>query len=157
MKQTPITLDRTDRAILHALQRDATLSVRALAQRLDLPQSSVWRRLNALEATGIVRARVALLDPARAGVGVCVFVQIDLTGHSPAIRQSFEALVARTPEIMDCFAVTGDFDYTLIVRCASVEDFEELLMHRLLAHDSVANASSQFALRHIKAETALPL
>lgn len=157
MEQTPITLTPLDRQILSELQRDATLSARALADRLNQPQSSVWRRLNGLEKTGIIRSRVALLDPARAGIGVCVFVQIDLTGHSPDIRTAFEALVARTPEIMDCFAVTGGFDYTLIVRCASVAAFEELLMHRILAHDSVANASSQFSLRHIKAQTALPL
>lgn len=157
MKQMPLNLDPLDRDILAALQRDATLSARALAERLGQAQSTIWRRLNSLEQTGIIRARVALLDPTRAGVGVCVFVQINLTGHSPAIRAAFEALVMRTPEIMDCFAVTGGFDYSLIVRCGSVEDFETLLMHHILAHDSVANASSQFALRHIKAETALPL
>ncbi|WP_316015275.1 Lrp/AsnC family transcriptional regulator [Roseobacter sp. HKCCA0434] len=156
-KHSPLTLTELDRAILAALQEDASLSARALAERLGQSQSTVWRRLNGLEEAGAIRARVALLDPARVGIGVCVFVQINLTDHGPRIRQAFEALVARTPEIMDCYAVTGSFDYTLIVRCASVEAFEDLLMHRLLAHEAVANASSQFTLRHIKAQTALPL
>ncbi|RED12299.1 Lrp/AsnC family transcriptional regulator [Pontivivens insulae] len=149
--------DETDRSILHALQRDATLSVRALAEQLGQAQSTIWRRLAALEKAELIRKRVALLDPAKLGIGVCVFVQINLRGHSADIRKAFEALVARTPEIMDCFAVTGSFDYTLIVRTGSVEDFEALLMHRILDHDSVANAASHFSLRHVKHETALPL
>ncbi len=157
VKQSSLSLTELDRLILQALQRDATLSVRGLAEKLDQSQSTIWRRLTSLEKAGAIRARVALLDPARVGVPVCVFVQINLTGHGPEVRKSFESLVERTPEILDCYAVTGTFDYTLIVRCGSVEDFEELLMHRILNHDSVANASSQFALRQIKSETALPI
>ena len=152
-----INLDETDRAILNALQRDATLSVRALAEHLNQSQSTLWRRMSALEKADLIRRRVALLDPAKVGIGVCVFVQINLRGHSADIRKAFEALVERTPEIMDCFAVTGGFDYTLIVRTRTVEDFETLLMQRILDHDSVANAASHFSLRHIKHETALPL
>jgi DNA-binding Lrp family transcriptional regulator len=150
-------LSKSDRAILTVMQADATLSLRDIAERVAMSQSTVWRRIQDLEARGVIARRVTLLDPAKAGMGVCVFVQVNLRAHDLETRTGFERMVAACPEILNCYAVTGGFDYTLIIRAESVEAFETLLMERILAHPGVANSASQLALREVKHETALPL
>ena len=153
----PITLTETDRAVLRAVQKDAGATVRDLAERLGMSPSTVSRRLSELEEVGAIQRRVALLDPNKVGFPVCVFVAVDLVDHAPETRASFERLVHGTPEILECFSVTGTHDYTLIIRTHSVGEFEQILMERILAEDSVAQASSQIALRQHKYSTALPL
>ncbi len=153
----PITLTETDRAVLRAVQKDAGATVRDLAERLGMSPSTVSRRLSELEQVGAIQRRVALLDPDKVGFPVCVFVAVDLVDHAPETRASFERLVHGTPEILECFSVTGTHDYTLIIRTHSVGEFEQILMERILAEDAVAQASSQIALRQHKYSTALPL
>lgn len=153
----PIKLSDTDRAVLRAIQADAGATVRDLADRLGVSASTVSRRLAELEQVGAIKRRVALLDPDRVGYPVCVFVMVDLVDHAAETRAGFERLVQGTPEILECFSVTGTHDYTLIIRTHSVGEFEQILMERILADDTVAQASSQIALRQHKYSTALPL
>ncbi|MEM9690415.1 MAG: Lrp/AsnC family transcriptional regulator, partial [Pseudomonadota bacterium] len=143
----PIKLSDTDRAVLRAIQADAGATVRDLADRLGVSASTVSRRLAELEQVGAIKRRVALLDPDMVGYPVCVFVMVDLVDHAPETRAGFERLVQGTPEILECFSVTGTHDYTLIIRTHSVGEFEQILMERILADDTVAQASSQIALR----------
>ena len=157
MNETAQSLPEQDREILRHLQRDATLSLRDLAERVGMSQSTVWRRIEALEATGLITGRVTLVDADRAGVSVCVFVQINLRDHNPETRRAFETMIHAMPEAMDCYAVTGAFDYTVILRTGSVAAFEDILMNRILAAECVANAASHLSLRHIKHSTALPI
>lgn len=151
------SISRTDRAVLSALQDDASITVRDLASRLHVSASTVSRRLAELEQQGVIRRRVALLDADQLGFAVCAFVAVNLVDHSPGSRQGFEALVQRTPAVLECFSVTGTQDYTLIIRTRSVDEFERLLMDDILADPAVAQASSQIALRQLKYSTALPL
>lgn len=155
--QSSLRLAGGDLAVLRCIQDDASRTVRELAETLGMSPSTVSRRLTELEQAGAIARRVALLDPDKLGFPVCVFVQIDLVDHARKTRRQFESLVRHTPEILECFSVTGTHDYTLILRTHSVGEFERLLMERILAHDFVAQASSQIALRQHKYTTALPL
>jgi Lrp/AsnC family transcriptional regulator len=159
MKQEnhPVSLSETDLAVLRVIQEDATLTARELAERLGMSPSTLWRRVNELEQVGAIEGRVALLNPDKVGLPVCVFVFIDMVNHDKQTLAEFVRFVKDTASIMECFAVTGAHDYTLIVRASSVGAFEQILMEEILPHASVASASSQIALRQHKYSTALPL
>lgn len=153
----PIPLSETDIAVLRAIQQDASLTTRELAERLGMSPSTLWRRVNELEQVGAIEARVALLNPDKVGLPVCVFVFINMVNHDKQTLANFVRFVEDTASIMECFAVTGAHDYTLIIRASSVGAFEQVLMEQILPHASVASASSQIALRQHKYSTALPV
>ena len=153
----PVSLSATDVTILRAIQEDASLTTRELAERLGMSPSTLWRRVNELEQVGAIEGRVALLNPDKVGLPVCVFVFINMVNHDTQTLSDFVRFVNDTASIMECFAVTGAHDYTLIIRASSVGAFEQILMEQILPHASVASASSQIALRQHKYSTALPL
>jgi Lrp/AsnC family transcriptional regulator len=150
-------LSEQDRRILRALQRDAAEPIGKLAERLGMAQSTLWRRVQALEAAGVIRGRVALLDPAQAGCGLMVLVQVHLADHAEASVAAFAALVNRCPEILECHAVTGGSDYQLKVRVPDVAAYEAFMTRNLLRAPFVRNVTSAIVLREIKATTELPL
>lgn len=119
--------------------------------------TTLWRRMSELEKQKIIKKRVALLDPGSVGAGVAVFVYLKMKDYEEDNRDAFESFVQGIAEIMECFAMTGEYDYTLLVRTSSVEAFETLLLKQILAHKAVASATSQIALRAVKYSTALPL
>ncbi|NWG45187.1 MAG: Lrp/AsnC family transcriptional regulator [Alphaproteobacteria bacterium] len=150
-------LDAIDRQILAALQADASLSHQALAERVGASPTSCWRRIRALEEAGILRKRVALVDGARVDLGVSVLCGIRLKSHSPAARRDIERLVATRPEILEGYAMSGEIDYMLRIVVRDVSAYEQFLTGWLLDNPHIASASSSFALRQIKYETALPV
>lgn len=152
-----VDLDETDLQILDALQHDASLSQAELASRVALSTTSCWRRVRALEETGLIVGRVALLDPARVGLGVSVIASVSLSEHHDENREAFETFVAEHPEIVECYSMSGDRDYMLRVVVRDVEAYDRFLTRFLLHHPAVDSASSSFALRQIKYTTALPL
>ncbi|MFV0475881.1 MAG: Lrp/AsnC family transcriptional regulator [Pikeienuella sp.] len=152
-----ISLDEADRAMLRLLQRDAGATLEQLAEAAHLSAASAWRRVKSLEETGVIAARVALVDPAKTGRGLCIFADVSLREQGREKRAAFECFIASAEEVMECHATSGGRDYLLKIRVRDVEDYEAFLMERLLAHPSVASASSSFALRQLKYTTALPL
>lgn len=150
-------LEDPDRRLLRVLQSDATLPTRELAERAGLSASTAWRRLQALERAGVIRGRVALLDPAKLGLDVCALVEVDIAGQAAETRAAFEAFVRAAPEILQCFAVTGGHDYMLVVRTVSVAAYERFLMDRLLQHEAVASTRTHLVLRQPKDGSALPV
>jgi len=152
-----VPLSGTDLAVLRAIQEDASLTARELAEKLGMSPSTLWRRVNELEQVGAIESRVALLNPDKVGLPVCVFVFINMVNHDKQTLTDFVRFVNDTASIMECFAVTGAHDYTLIIRASSVGAFEQILMEQILPHTSVASASSQISLRQHKYSTALPL
>ena len=150
-------LPENDRRILRELQRDATLSLKALAEKISMSASSVWRRIQDLEAAGVILGRVTLIDPMKAGLKVCVLIQVNIVEHKTDVREAFELFVANADEVLQCFAITGSHDYALIVRTRTVEDYERFLMSQLLAHPSVASTATQLVLRQHKGSSVLPL
>ncbi len=152
-----IPLSVSDRAILRLLQENAAATLDDLAAAANLSAASAWRRVKALEAAGAIRARVALLDPAALGRGLCVFADVSLRDHGAERRAAFERFVAAAEEIMECHSTAGGRDYLLKIRVRDVAAYEAFLMERLLAHPSVASATSSFALKELKYATALPV
>jgi Lrp/AsnC family transcriptional regulator len=156
MDKTP-DFDETDRRILRALQANADLGQAALAEQVRLSPASCWRRIQSLEARGVLQKSVRLLDPARVGCGVNVLCHVRMNSHSPESRGAFESFVASRPEIMECYSMSGEWDYLLRVVVGDVAGYERFLMRDLLAHPWVATASSHFALSQVKYTTALPI
>ena len=156
-KTEKISLNPQDLAILRHLQTDGLATLEALAEATAMSSASVWRRIRSMEETGVIARRVALIDPGRAGLALCAFADVSLKDHSPDNRQDFEAFVHNAAEVMECHATSGERDYRLKIRVGDMAEYEAFLMGRLLAHPSVASASSGFALRDVKYTTALPL
>jgi Lrp/AsnC family transcriptional regulator len=146
-----------ERALLRIIQRDCSLSLSELAAQCGMAQSTVWRKLQEFENAGLIRARVALLDPAKAGAKLCVLASIRLHDHSEEAVAGFTRMVAHHPEILECHSVSGSADYILKVRVADVEAYEAFMSQNLLRSPYVSGVVSSFVLREIKATTALPL
>jgi DNA-binding Lrp family transcriptional regulator len=155
MKQTPV--DAIDRRILELLQADAAISNAYLADQVGSSTASVWRRIKSMEASGLLKQPVRLLDQSILGYGVNVLCNIRVRSHARDIRGAFEAFVADRPEILECFSMSGDWDYLLRIVATDVSNYEHFLMNVLLEHASVGGASSHFALSMTKYQTALPL
>ena len=152
-----ITLDKLDREILQRIQRDAGQSHAGLAEAVGTSAPSCWRRLRRLEEAGVLGPPVRLVTPQAIGLAVDVICNVRLQGHSQAHRQGFEAFAAGHPEVMECYAMSGEWDYLLRVIVRDVAAYERFLMRSLLQHPAVATASSHFALKQVKYTTALPL
>ena len=150
-------LDPIDRRIVAELQRDASLSHAELATRVASSPASVWRRIRALEQAGVLRGSVRLVDAHRLGYRVNVLCNIRVRSHAIEVRTAFEDFVRSRPEILECFSMSGEWDYLLRVVARDVSDYENFLMRTLLGQPSVATASSHFALSLTKHSTALPL
>ena len=142
--------------ILDELQRDCRMSNQELAERVNLSPSACWRRVRALEEDGVIQGYVAKVDPERVGLTDCVFANVRLERHSKSITEEFVKAVMTRPEILDCYATTGDEDYMLRVLAPSVRAYDRFLQDFLLELPYVAHVRSHFVLRRIKAETRIP-
>lgn len=154
---TFIQIDALDRHLLRLLQSDASLSHAALAEAVGASAASVWRRIRALEAAGVLRATVRLVDAQRVDRGVSVICQLRMRSHEQKAREDFERFVRSREEIMECHSMSGEWDYQMRVVVADVADYERFLMRELLRHPAVATAASHFALSQIKYTTAVPV
>lgn len=150
-------IDAIDRKILAVLQEDASQSHAELAERVGTSAASCWRRIRALEADGVLGRHVRLVDPAKLGRGVHVLCQIKMKSHSAENVEAFEAFVDARAEIMECYSISGDWDYNLRIVVADVDEYAHFLMRTVLRHPSVATGSSQLALKQVKYTTAVPV
>ena len=150
-------LDAIDRRILGQLQQNARLSNAELAERCRLSPSPCWRRVRALEEAGVIARYVTLVDPARIGLAVSVFVSVSLATQVESALEAFESAIARRPEVMECYLMTGDADYLLRVVVPDLAAYEQFLMRHLTRVPGIANIRSSFALRPVKYRTDLPL
>ena len=151
------SIDRLDRNILHELQADARLSNQELAERLALSPSPCLRRVRALERSGVIRQYVALLDPAKIGLGLLSYVSVKLEKKGKMPVEQFSASVQNWPEVVACYAMTGDVDYLLRVQVEDLEHYSRFIMEKLLKQPGVIDIRSNFVLERIKDTTALPL
>lgn len=142
--------------ILDELQQDCRLSNQELAERVNLSPSACWRRVRALEENGVIQGYVAQVDPERVGLTDCVFANVRLGRHLKANTEDFVAAVMSRPEVLDCYATTGDEDYMLRVLAPSVRAYDRFLQDFLLDLPYVDHVRSHFVLRRIKAETRIP-
>ena len=150
-------LDNVDRKILQLLQVEGSLSHAALAERVGASAASCWRRIKALEASGMLGPTVRLVSPEAVGRGLTVFCQVRMKSHDPAARSDFERFAESHEEVLECYSMSGDWDYLLRVAVADVQDYERLLMKGILTHHAVATSSSHFALKRVKYSTSVPV
>lgn len=153
----PEALDAIDIKILNALQEDGRLSNVELSERVGLSPSPCLVRVRALERAKIIQRYVALLDPARIGLGVSVVIQVSLEKQTELALDRFQGFISACPEIMECYLMTGDSDYLLRVVVADVQELQQFIVNRLSKTPGVANIRSSFALQQVKYKTALPL
>jgi Lrp/AsnC family leucine-responsive transcriptional regulator len=150
-------LDRYDKAILAALQADGRISNVQLAQRVNLSESACLRRVRALEDAGMIDRYAALLNQAKAGLPGNVFVSIALNREVDSELAAFETAIREIPEVMECYLMTGEFDYLLRVVVADMPDYERLHRDKLTRLPGVARVNSSVAIRTVQKKTELAL
>ena len=150
-------LDEIDRRIVRALQRDGSLSHAALAEQVGASAASVWRRVRTLEKEGVLGSTVRLANPHLLGRSVNVLCQVRMSRQSVEARAAFEDFIKSSAEIVECYAMSGEWDYLLRITVKDVADYDRFVMRGVLAHPSVANAASNFALRQVKYTTEIPV
>jgi Lrp/AsnC family transcriptional regulator len=149
-------MDTIDRKILALLQRDASLSVAEIGNRVGLSSTPCWKRIQRLEAEGVIEKRVALVNPDKLGLGVTVFVSIETDDHSNEWLARFAETVGAMPEVMEFYRMAGDVDYMLRVIVADIPGYDAFYK-RLIASVPLKNVTSRFAMERIKATTVLPI
>ena len=149
-------MDAIDRKILNVLQQDASLSVAEIGQRVGLSSTPCWKRIQRLEADGVILKRVALVDQNKIGVGINVFVSIETGDHSQEWLERFAQTVSAMPEVLDFFRMAGDVDYLLRVVVPDMQAYDAFYK-RLIAAIPLKNVTSRFAMEKIKSTTALPV
>ncbi len=148
--------DHIDRALLKELQRDASLSQRALAERVGISQNACWRRLQALRASGILQGATARLDRQKLGLGLVVFVMLRTRHHSVEWLERFRRHVLAIPEVVDFHRIGGDYDYQLKVVTADMASYDKVYQ-RLIEGVELDSVTSYFAMEAIAEGRPLPL
>jgi len=154
---SPLDLDRVDRAILRSLQRDASVSNVALAQKVHLSPAACLRRVERLKAMGLVRRVVALLDPVQLGLGMLVVIGVVLDRSTPESFANFEKAVQKVPGCLECVVVTGEFDYFVTIRTQDNESFNHLHATELLYLPAVRQIRTFVVLKQVMSTTELPI
>ena len=152
-----MTLDKFDRSILSTLQKDGRISNVDLAELVSLSESACLRRVRRLEEKGFIERYAALLDQRQAGLSGNVFVHIALHREEQSELAAFEAAVQNLPEVMECYLMTGEFDYLLRVVVSDMADFERVHNESLTRLPGVARVNSSVAIRTVRKTTELPL
>jgi Lrp/AsnC family transcriptional regulator len=147
-----MTLDAIDRKILTLLQKDASIAIGDLAARVGLSQTPCWKRVQKLEAAGVILRRVALVAPEKIGLGLTVFVQIETGDHSGPWLKRFAETVAAMPEVMELYRMAGDVDYMLRVAVADMAAYDGFYK-RMIEAVPLKNVTSRFAMERIKETT----
>jgi Lrp/AsnC family transcriptional regulator len=154
--QSKERMDAIDRKILAVVQEDASLSVAEIGQRVGLSSTPCWKRLQRLEADGVITRRVALVDPERIGLGITVFVSVETGDHSQDWLERFADVVGDMPEVMEFYRMAGDVDYMLRVVVPDIAGYDTFYK-KLIATVPLKNVTSRFAMERIKSTTALPI
>jgi Lrp/AsnC family leucine-responsive transcriptional regulator len=150
-------LDDIDRRILAALQADGRMTAQQLADRVGLSPSPCARRVRLLEEAGIVKGYVAVIDQAKVGLPISVFASVKLERQREDDLDRFSQAVARWPEVVDCYLMTGQRDYLLRIVVGDLESYERFIKDKLTRLDGVASIESSFALGQVKRSNALPI
>jgi len=149
-------MDDVDHRILDLLQQDAALPIAQVAERVGLSQTPCWKRIQRLEANGVIEKRVALLNPEKLGLGLTVFVTVETGDHSSDWLARFADLVSGMPEVLELYRIAGEVDYMLRVIVPDMQAYDGFYK-RLVAAVPLKNVTSRFAMERIKSSTVLPI
>ena len=151
-----VVLDQVDLRLLAILQEDATVSMADLAERVGLSSTPCWKRIKRLEQEGVIKRRVAILNREHLGLGVTVIVAIRTSRHSDEWLQTFADGVAKIPEVVEFYRMSGEVDYLLKVIAKDIADYDRIY-RKITKVTELHDVSSSFAMQEIKSTTALPL
>ncbi|AAV89081.1 glutamate uptake regulatory protein [Zymomonas mobilis subsp. mobilis ZM4 = ATCC 31821] len=149
-------LDDFDIKILDLLQHDATATMAELSEKTGLSANACWRRIRLLEADGVIKNRVTLLDPQKIGLGITVFVCIRCAEHSQDWLDNFLQIVNESPEVIEFYRLAGDIDYLLKLQVASISEYDRLYK-KLVSRVKLTDVSAIFSMEELKHSTILPL
>ena len=152
-----LSIDRYDLQLLAALQHDGHATNAGLGEAASLSASQVSRRIQRLEEAGLIDRCVTLLRPAKVGLTVTAFTRVSLERHGEAHNDAFDRAVTLMPEVLECYSVTGPYDYQLRIVAADLAAFAQFMMHRLMRLPGVRSVESSVVLQEIKRTTELPL
>ncbi|KRB42258.1 Lrp/AsnC family transcriptional regulator [Acidovorax sp. Root70] len=154
---TPAALDRFDLAILDILQADNTTPQRAIAQAVNLSAPAVQRRIQRLKDSGVIRANVAVLDPVKVGKPLTIMLEVHLDNERPDRTAPLRARIAAEDAVQQCYSVTGEADYLLVVNVASMADYEALTRRLFEGDDNIKRFRTSVALASLKTGLRVPL
>ena len=154
---TPAALDRFDLAILNILQADNTTPQRAIAQAVNLSAPAVQRRIQRLKDSGVIRANVAVLDPVKVGKTLTNVLEVHLENERPDRTAGLRARIATEDAVQQCYSVTGEADYLLVVNVASMADYEALTRRLFEGDDNIKRFRTSVALASLKTGLRVPL
>ncbi len=149
-------MDAVDKKILNILQQDASLPIAEIAKRVGLSVTPCWRRVQRLDEMGVIRRRVALLDPQKIGANISVFVSVRTNEHNADWLKTFADTVAAMPEVVEFYRMSGEIDYLLRVVVPDIEHYDAFYKH-LISSVKLSDVSSSFAMEQIKFTTMLPI
>ena len=150
-------MDTIDRRILGIIQRDATLSIHQIGDQVGLSTNPCWRRIKRMEDEGIIESRVAILNPAKLGLGVTAFVSIRTDKHTPEWLDSFASGVRAIPEIIECHRMSGDVDYLLKIAVSDIAHYDRIYQQLIATVPGLSDVSSTFSMERLKYGTSLPI
>ena len=150
------TFDALDRKMLFELQRDAAISLEALGEAIGLSRNATWRRVRALDQSGVIRGRVAVLDADMLGLRLSVFIQIRTNRHDPEWLTSFAAATRDMPSILAAYRMSGDLDYLVHARVADMAAYDALYQE-LIRRVDMSDVAASFVMEELKETTALPV
>jgi Lrp/AsnC family transcriptional regulator len=148
-------LDNFDRNILALIQADASLSVGDIAERVALSKTACWRRIQKLEASGVILQRVTLLDPESLGLGLTVYISVRTNQHNETWASQFRSVIDTIPEVLEAYRMSGDLDYLIKAVVTDMKGYDRL--YKKLIEADLFDVSSSFVMETLKQTTALPL
>ena len=150
-------LDKIDILILRELQKDAKLTTKELAAKVNLSPSPVFERQKRLEKEGYIKRYVAVVDPIKVGNGIMVHCNVSLTHHSKEFSRQFTSVIAEIDEVVECFNTSGDYDYQLKIYARSMQDYQEFGLGTLGDRDCIGSLHSSFVIGEVKNTLSVPL
>lgn len=157
MNESLESLDKVERQILTVLQSEGRLTNQQLAERIQMSPAACWRRVKQLEQRGVIQNYAAILDRKQAGFNFCTFVHVSLSRHIKENVEKFEVAIKERPEVLECYATTGDSDFILRVVAQDIESYDRFLEEFVFGLPGLLQVRSNIALREIKFDTRLPL
>lgn len=146
-------LDKTDRKLLNLLQVDNQQPTRVLAEKVHVSQPTCLRRLRELRETGVISAEVAMVDPFALGYGMLAFIEVSLMNQSDEHMQEFESRMAQEPEVMQCYFVSGDYDYFLVLHVIDMNAYYQFVRRAISGSGNVRHFQSRFPMKRAKFTT----
>ncbi len=150
-------LDKTDKIILNLLQNDANITNKEIAALTGLTITPVYERVKKMLFTGIIKQNVALLDRKKIGLDLMVLISISLKHHMKADVNHFMEVVVKLIEVVECFHLTGTFDFQLKVLVSDMDEYQDFLLNKLSALDNIGHIESYFVMTEVKNTTSLPI